>query len=195
MSATAKNLKEVCGRNLVAGYIDGELDEDITILFEEHLESCAPCRSDLRAHRLFICELDAVLTENASVSMPADFSRIVAVRAASDMSGVRSASEHKKALSICVMLALAGFTLLGATARDSVFVVGRRLTAGFFGLVDLLWNAMYDTGVSIAVILRVLSRKLIVESGSLGLLLVLLVLAVVLLSRLISNYHRTGATG
>jgi hypothetical protein len=39
-----------------------------------------------------------------------------------------------------------------------------------------------------------LSRKLILETGSLIPLIVLLVLAILVLSRLISDYHRTGAT-
>jgi hypothetical protein len=39
-----------------------------------------------------------------------------------------------------------------------------------------------------------LSRKLIVETGSLIPLLVLLGVAILILSRLISDYHRTGAT-
>jgi hypothetical protein len=44
------------------------------------------------------------------------------------------------------------------------------------------------------VIVRVLSRKVIVESGSLGALLFFLALAILVLSRLLSKYHRPGAT-
>jgi hypothetical protein len=40
----------------------------------------------------------------------------------------------------------------------------------------------------------VLGHKIVVGSGSFGLLLIVLAVAVFILSRLLSNYHRTGAT-
>src|SRR5688572_7822993 len=119
MSATRTGRQEICERNLIAAYIDGELEADVTLLLEDHLQTCAACRVELRAHRLFVCELDAALTDTGEIPVPADFSRMVAARASSDMSGVRTRSENKKALSICLILALAGFALLGAAARDA----------------------------------------------------------------------------
>jgi anti-sigma factor RsiW len=186
--------KGTCERDLFAAYVDGELDAELTVLFEQHLESCDQCRAELRAHRLFVCELDAALTEPMEIPVPVDFSKRVAARATSDMRGVRTRSEHRKALSICMILALAGFALLGATARDAVFAVGKRCVSGFLSLGGFLSGVVYDAGAAVAVIFRVLSRKLIVETGSLVPLLVLLAFAILILSRLISNYHRTGAT-
>ena len=185
--------KQVCESTIIAAYIDGELEDNARVLFEEHLDDCDRCRAELTAHRLFICELDAAMTESMDAGMPENFARVVAARAESDMSGLRSASEHKKALSFCVILALAAFALLGTPARDSVFSFGWRLAGSIFGILTFVWTALYDAAASIAVISRVLSRKFVLESGSLGLLIVLLTLAVGLLSRLISNYHRTGA--
>jgi anti-sigma factor RsiW len=193
MSATTGQQK-ICERNLIAAYIDGELEQDVTLLFEEHVESCAPCRAELRAHRLFVCELDAAMTESADIPVPAGFSRMIAARATSDMSGVRTGSEHKKALSICLILALAGFALVGATARDAIFVVAGKFVTTFLAVAGVVSVAVYDIVAALAVIFRVLSRKIIIESGSLGPVLVLLAVAILLLSRLISNYHRTSAT-
>lgn len=192
MSATAQ--EKICERNLIAAYVDGELDENVTRLFEEHLESCAPCRAELRAHRLFVCELDAALTDSGAIPVPAEFSRLVAARASTDMRGVRTRSEHRKALGISMILALAAFALLGATARDSVFLVAEKFIATSFSVAGLVSTAVYETIAGLAVIFRVLSRKVIVESGSLGPVLVLLAVGILILSRLISNYHRTGAT-
>lgn len=183
-----------CERNLIAAYIDGELEADVTVLFEEHLESCAPCRAELRAYRVFVCELDAALTDSGEIPVPPEFSRLVAARASSDMSGVRTRSENRKALSICVMLALGGFALLGATARDAIFVLAERFISTCIGIAGFVSTAVYDTVAGVAVIFRVLSRKIIIESGSLGPVLVLLALAILVLTRLISNYHRTSAT-
>jgi predicted anti-sigma-YlaC factor YlaD len=186
--------EKICERNLIAAYIDGELEANVTQLFEEHLENCAPCRAELRAHRLFVCELDAALTDSGAIPVPAEFSRMVAARASSDMRGVRTRSEHRKALSICIILALGGFALLGATARDSIFIVAEKFIATCLSVAGFVSTVVYDTVAGLAVIFRVLSRKIIIESGSLGPVLVLLALAILILSRLISNYHRTSAT-
>jgi anti-sigma factor RsiW len=186
--------EKICERNLFAAYVDGELDTDLTLLFEDHLESCAECRAELRAHRLFVCELDAAMLESAEIPVPDDFSRMVAARAASDMRGVRTRSENRKALTICAVLAFVGFALLGAAARNTVFMVAERFVATVFGLVSFVATTAYDAVAGFAVVFRVLSKKVIIESGSLGPLVGLLALAILILSRLISNYHRTRAT-
>ena len=184
----------ICERDLTAAYVDGELDADLTLVFEQHLESCARCRADLQAHRMFVCELDAVLTGSVEIEVPAGFSKMVAARATTDMRGVRTRPEHRKALGICLVLALGGFALLGATARDAIFAIGERIVATSISIGGFLSGVAYDAGATVAVVLGVLSRKLIVETGSLVPLLVLLVVAVLILSRMISNYHRTSAT-
>ena len=193
MSVTTRHEK-ICERNLIAAYVDGELEANVTALFEDHLESCAPCRTELRAHRLFVCELDAALTETGEIPVPVEFSKMVAARASSDMRGVRTRSENRKALGICLSLALGGFALLGATARDTIFMLAEKFVSTFFGVAGFISTAVYDTVAGLAVIFRVLSRKIIVESGSLGPVLVLLAIAILILSRMIHNYHRTSAT-
>lgn len=185
--------EKFCESDLIACYVDGDLDEDLAQRFEEHLQSCEPCRVELRLHRLFICELDATLTET-EVPVPRDFSRIIATRATSDMRGVRTRAEHRKALGICMILALIGFGLVGATARETIFLVAGRFVTTVIGLVGFAATAIYETVAGLAVISRVLSRKIIVESGSLGPMIVVLAVAIVLLTRLLSKYHRTSAT-
>jgi hypothetical protein len=110
------------------------------------------------------------------------------------MRGVRTRSENRKALSICLILALAGFALVGATARDTIFIVAGKFVTTFLGVVGVVATVVYDTVAGLEVIFRVLSRKLIIESGSLWPLLVLLAVGILVLSRLISKYHRTSAT-
>jgi anti-sigma factor RsiW len=186
--------KAICEKDLFAAYVDGELDAELTFLFEEHVESCDRCRAELQAHRMFVCELDAALNEDVEVPVPAGFSKMVAARATTDMRGVRTRSEHRKALGICMVLALAGFALLGATARDAIFAFGEGVVAASLTLAGFVSSVGYDAGATVAVVFGVVSRKVIVETGSLVPLLVLLVVAVLILSRLISDYHRTGAT-
>jgi anti-sigma factor RsiW len=190
MAASSENF---CERSLIPAYVDGELEADAQARFSEHLNHCLSCRDELRFHQQFMCELDAALIEDKEVLMPADFSRMVAARAVSDMSGVRSATEKRRALAFCLILAGAGFALIGATTRQLTFTVIRRLAAKVLGVLEFAWSTLYTTAASIAVVSRVVSRKLVVETGNLGLVLVLLAFAVLLLSRLIANYHRTGA--
>ena len=186
--------KRLCETDLIASYVDGELEDKTRAHLEQHLESCGQCRDELRAHQLFMCELDSALTQPMDVAVPADFSRVVAARASSDMSGVRSASEHRKAFAFSVILAVVAFVLLGVTASEAAFNVARRLSATFWAVIGFFWTTFYDAVASLTVISRVLSRKLIVESGSAGLLVFFLGLAIFVLTRLIVNYHRTGAT-
>jgi anti-sigma factor RsiW len=192
MSATATAQPTLCEQGLIGAYVDGELDAELSLGLEEHLQHCADCQFELRAHRLFVCELDSALTKNGGIPVPADFSRRIAARATSDMSGVRTRTEHRKALVICLLLALSGFALLGATARYAVFVVTEKFVTKTLSMIEFMATAIYDAAVGMVVIFKVLSGK--VQSGSSGPLLVLLAAAVLVLSRLLSHYHRTGAT-
>ena len=187
-------IEKICDQNLVGAYVDGELEADLTLLFEAHVESCTDCQFELRAHRLFICELDAAMTSSNEIPVPRDFSRIIAMRATTDMRGVRTRSEHRKALTICVILALGGCALLGFTALNSVFRIAQKFVTTVFGLIAFVASAVYDTAAGVVVIFRVVSRKFIIETGSLWPMLVLLAFGVLILSRLISQYHRSGAT-
>ena len=183
-----------CEQNLIHAYVDGEMHPSVEALFLNHLNQCENCRQQLRAYQQFICELDVVLADETEIAVPANFSRIVAARAVSDMSGVRTASENKKALAFALVLGISGFALLGPTTRQMTVGLVRPLFARVLGLLDLIWNALYDSISSVAVISRVLGRKFIVETGNVTLLLVLFALAIVLLTLLISDYHRTGTT-
>jgi predicted anti-sigma-YlaC factor YlaD len=187
-------IEKICDRGLVGMYVDGELDADLMRLLEDHLESCTDCRFELRAHRLFVCELDAALIDSGEVPVPRDFSKIIATRATTDMRGVRTRSEHRKALTICIILALGGFALVGVTALNTVLRIAEKFVTTVFGLASFVATAVYDIAAGLVVIFRVVSRKMIIETGSLWPMLVLLAFAVLILSRLISNYHRSGAT-
>jgi hypothetical protein len=93
-----------------------------------------------------------------------------------------------------MILALGGFALVGASARDAIFAIGGNFIAAVVSVGEFLSSVVYDAGATVAVVFGVLSRKVIVETGSLVPVLVLLVVAILILSRLISHYHRTGAT-
>jgi hypothetical protein len=174
----------------IAAYIDGELDASACVLFEQHLVNCSHCSSELNAQRLFMQELDATLTLPPDISVPGNFAQIVAIRAASDMSGVRDGSEHKRAFRFCLLLSLASFALLGAAATKSLFFSGRKIGNQILVIFELLWMTLYDLAVGVTVISRVISGGVVPESAFAGLAALLLALGVVLLSLLISSYHK-----
>lgn len=182
-----------CDEKLIASYIDGELEPESKLAVEQHLANCDSCRRLLRAHQIFVCELDAVLT-HSNVDMPVDFSRQIAARATSDMRGIRSASENKKAAAFCAVLALMSIALLSNASRLTVFSAASQIAHAAVSIGTVVLTAFYDAVASLTVISRVLSRKLILESKSSGLLLGLFALAILLLSRMIASYHRTRAT-
>ncbi len=192
MSAAVK--QHACQSSLIAAYVDGELDTREARLVEAHLSDCEECRGELRAHQQFICELDAVLTKKDEVVVPVNFSRMVAARAVSDMRGVRSRTEHRKALLFSVVLGVTSFVLLGSSASQFVFVVAQRAVGKIWAVIGLFWSTSYDALASIVVIGRVISRRVVVEPRKVGLMLVLLAVAVFLLSRLLSTYQRESAS-
>jgi anti-sigma factor RsiW len=186
--------QNICQEEQILAYIDGELDEAAVAGFENHLDQCSACRAELTRQRQFLCELDAAIADEQEFKTPAGFARIVAVHAESDMRGVRSRIEHRRALHLIVALGLSAFALLGASAGSVIIGSGQVVLRNFVGLSSFLGETIYGAGASAAVISRALSRKAFVESGALALLVVVLVLAVLLLSHLIVSYHRARTT-
>jgi predicted anti-sigma-YlaC factor YlaD len=179
-----------CQVEQIAAYLDGELDASAGALFEDHLQGCSFCNAELNAQRLFVCELDSALTLTPDLPVPRNFAQIVAARAESDMSGVRESVEHRRALRFCLVLAIASFALLGAAAIKTVLFGGWVIAGNTLSIFDLVWTTLRDAAVGLAVISRVIIGGLIPESPYAGLAALLLALAVVLLSLLISSYHR-----
>ena len=184
------NSNHLCQGEQIAAYLEGELDASAGELLEQHLLECKDCSAELNSQRLFICELDASLMLTPDLPVPSNFAQIVAARAESDMRGVRDGREHKRAFRFCVILALASFALLGAAASKVVFSTGRTIANHIFGVFGLLWTTLYDAALGLTVISRVISGGLIPDSPFAGLAALLLVLGVVLLSLLISSYHK-----
>lgn len=189
------NEKQICRKENIAAYIDGDLEPAFRSAFELHLEKCASCTSELQAQQLFMCELDSALANPTELAVPANFARVVAVNAASDMSGARSVVEHARALRFCVILGLAAFALLGVASSKALLLSAQSVSSKIFGVLSLLGQAVFNAVAGLTVISRVISRGLIPESrlGGLGVFL-LIALAVGILSVLISRYHRTRLT-
>ena len=183
-----------CHPELIAAYVDGDLDASIRISFEQHLLECEFCEAELRNQRLLACELDSLFAEPALVPVPRDFARIVAAKAECDMSGARTRTEHKRAFRYCLVLAFFSFALLGVATSKSLLSSGQLLGSKIFGLITLAGKALYDAGTGLTVLMRVTAKALMPDGFSVLVLLILL-LAILLLSLLISGYHRFHRRG
>lgn len=180
-----------CPLEEVAVYLDGELDGVDLETFETHLKSCAHCAAELRAQRQLLCTLDLAFNQSRAFQLPHNFTRVVAAHAEHDLSGMRRKGERGRAIQLCAILALVSFGLLGAASRTLVFDPIRsffRVVGSLFGLV---WQAVFDAGTGLAVILRVVGRAIVFGPRSLWLFVALaLVVSLLLLPFLIAKYHR-----
>jgi hypothetical protein len=182
----------ICETEKIAAFIDGDLEPSERAALEEHIKHCSRCTSELQAQRLFMCELNSALAGSYQLEVPANFARVVAVRAESDMRGVRDRKEHTRALQFCIILGLAAFALLGVTSSKAVILSAQTLANETVGILGLFGKTIYDAAAGFTVISRVLSGGLIADSRLAGLTaLVVVALAIGLLSLLISRYHRT----
>lgn len=186
------NNTSICETEKIAAFIDGDLDSAELATLEEHIKQCSRCTSELQAQRLFMCELDSALASKFELEVPPNFARVVAVHAESDMRGVRDRKEHTKALRFCIILALAAFALLGVASSKAVVLSVRSVAGKVFGVVGIFGRTAFDAAAGFTVVSRVVSRGLISDSRLAGLAgLLLIVLAIAVLSLLISRYHRT----
>jgi anti-sigma factor RsiW len=186
------NNAPICETEKIAAFIDGDLESAELAALEAHIEQCSRCTSELQAQRLFMCELDSALASRFELEVPPNFARVVAVHAESDMRGVRDRKEHTKALRFCIILGLAAFALLGVASSKAVILSVRSMAGKVFGVLSIFGRTTFDAAAGFTVVSRVVSRGLISDSRLAGLAgLLLVVLAIAVLSLLISRYHRT----
>ena len=180
-----------CQTGVIVAYIEGDLDQFEQAKLEDHLRECEQCSSELQTQRLLLAELDTFLASAPPLPVPRNFARVVAANAESDMSGARASTERKRALRFCLVLVLAAFALLGATTRSSVLDNIRLVGSQILGVLGLLWMALRDAALGLIVILRVLTQGLLPDSYLVALTgFLFLAFALILLSLLISSYHR-----
>jgi len=182
----------ICETEKIAAFIDGDLEPSERAALEEHIKHCSRCTSELQAQRLFMCELDSALAGSHELAVPANFARVVAVHAESDMRGVRDRKEHTRALQFCIILGLTAFALLGVASSKAVILNIASGAGKVFGVLGVFARTTFDAAAGVTVISRVVSRGLIPDSRLAGLAgLLLVILAIAVLSLLISRYHRT----
>ena len=186
------NIDHICEPENIAAYIEGDLEPAARADLEQHIKQCDRCALELQEQRLFMCELDSAFRGPFELAVPTNFARVVAVRAESDMSGVRNKLEHKRALKLCIILGLASFVLLGAAASKAELADAASVVSKTVGVLGLIARTIYEAAAGLAALARILSRGLIADSPVTGIAAFIMVAVVIsLLSLLIIRYHRT----
>ena len=180
-----------CQLEDVAAYLDGELAGAALDRFEHHAKTCQTCATELRAQRQLLCTLDVAFNNSRSFDLPNNFTRVVTARAENDLSAMRNGRERKRALQLCVLLALVAFALLGAATRTIVIDPVRSFFRVARVLLDFLWQAVSDAVATLAVLSRVIrSAVLDTQPGSRLLLVLAFLVSLSCLSLLIVRYRR-----
>jgi anti-sigma factor RsiW len=180
-----------CQLEDVAAYLDGELAGVALDRFEQHAKECSTCATELRVQRQLLCTLDVAFSDSGTFDLPNNFARVVTARAENDLSGMRNRHERKRALQLCVLLALIAFALLGAATRTIVLDPLRSFFRVARVLSDLLWQAASGAVATLTVLNRVIGRAVLDTQPGSRLLLVLAFLASLsCLSLLIVRYRR-----
>ena len=160
MSFDHNNLKHQCPRPDIAAYIDGELTAEEEIGLDMHFSVCELCSTVLNEQKLLLSGLDNGLDE-ADVTLPQGFEKVVATRAASNVLGVRRSSELLNTLIVCsglLLLILILVAIGGGGARGIALTVFSAVEqiAAFATFVGYI---IYSVFLALTIILRSLASQ------------------------------------
>lgn len=180
--------KEICVRQHIVGYIDGELSMAEKSDLEAHIGVCPDCAKELTDQKNLMLALDfALVRDESNFELPNDFTRVLVVKAESDVSGLRHSKERVIALFICAALVL--LVLLGL-GNETGNVVGTIENFGqqFWAVGGFVFKLIHDISIGTAIILRYLSHRVFLSPLLfLGILFVFSTLAIFVLSRFLSR--------
>lgn len=191
MSIEPTQHNDPCPNEVVAAYVDGELDPREESEFEEHMAVCAVCADAYSSQRELLLALDSIREEKAGdLTLPSGFTKTVAASAESNLSGIRSARERSRGFLICgslLLLVTASFGAQDAFLGKTVVRIADRIVA----VVGFAFHLFYEAGVGLSVVLGSFCNKYLFDSVvPLAVLLGSFVIASVILSRLVYRANR-----
>ena len=191
MELQAFATEKICPRFEIAAYIDGELAPDEELALEAHVAICKECLAELNLQKQLLCALDISLEKQPEIELPENFAKVIAVRAESGVSGLRSKEERFRALFLSVALLLIVLVGLGADGGH-VFASIRKIGEQAFIILGFIGHLIFNLAVGTTIILRTLGGQFVFNSTSAFILgAFLFVLAALVLSRLISRFNRS----
>lgn len=182
--------KEVCPREEIAAFIDGEISPRRELELDMHFAVCSSCTAELNSQKKLLCALDSMILTEREVELPADFTKIIVTKAESNVSGLRRPQERRNALFICTALFLP--LLIGfGTETETVLATFAKFTEQILAISRLVFHLVYDIAFGAVVILRSLSNHLAFDSlASSALVLILFIISLITVSRLVIRFNR-----
>jgi hypothetical protein len=175
----------------IGAYLNGELSPAALAAFEGHLADCRTCGAELSDQKGLLHTLDLAFSPERSIELPNGFSRLVALRAESDVSGFRTWSGNGRALRLTAALGLGVGLLLVLGRGDRGPSVLKNLLLALVGLLDLLSRFFYDLAFGLVVVFRATVRWLVHAPSPWGKLsFVFFFGALIVLVRQVIRFHR-----
>jgi hypothetical protein len=167
--------KSICPRPEIIPYIDGELSVCEEELLEFHLLDCDCCKKELTEQKKLLCAMDFAFEDKSEIELPKDFAKVVAVRAESNVNGLRDKKERKIALYSIAFLSILG--LIGFSGKfESVLAFLFKCGELIISIGTFVLHFFSDLIISIASVIKMLSYKYIFNSESASILAFLFVL-------------------
>ena len=149
-----------CSREDIAAYIDGDMSPSAEIILEAHVSHCRNCLAELNLQKRMFGALDGVFDDEAEIELPENFAKIVAVRAESDVKGLRSNKERFRALFLSALLMLIILLGLGAETGN-VLAMTAKFGEQWLAVAHFAGHLIYDLAIGTTIILRSLSGQFV----------------------------------
>lgn len=159
----AKN-EEVCPREEIAAYLDGELSPSAELALEHHFAKCQACLAELNLQKKMLSALDFAFDKKEEIELPKNFARVVATTAETKVSGLRSKKERLLAFFLCLGMLLIVSVGLGAEADKFLTVFwnfGEKLVA----VAGFVCRLIYSATIGVSIILKALSQQIVFGSA------------------------------
>lgn len=191
MNLSVVTTEKNCPRAEMAAYLDGELSAAEESALEAHAADCKDCLAELNLQKQLLRALDSAFDKKAEIELPENFARIVATRAETSVSGLRTTEEKFRALFLCALLFLIIVAGLGAETGDTFAAFGK-FGEQFVAVAGFAAHLVYDLSIGATVILHSLGGQFVFGSTlSFILLIASFALSALMLSRLILRFHRS----
>lgn len=148
-----------CPRAEIAAYLDCELAPREELMLEGHLTTCEICRTELNAQKKLLSALDFALEEEkAEIEIPKDFAKVVAVRAESNVSGLRDRDERSRAIFLSASLIFLVVAGLGGAETEKVLAASGAIFEQVVAIVTFAGHMTFDFALGVVIIVRSLSN-------------------------------------
>ncbi|MEJ7624833.1 MAG: zf-HC2 domain-containing protein [Pyrinomonadaceae bacterium] len=178
-----------CPVDELAAYIDGEMADARALMIEEHLAGCSGCRRRLTDQKLFLCGLNASLSRETEIELPANFAKVIAVNAESSVTGLRPARERRSAVYVSIALLVFGVIALGPDA-GRLFDAGEASVDRVGAVASIFGRAVYSFFLGMAIILRSVTTEFGPAAGTFLIVPVAVIALIYYFSRKTLRAHR-----